>query len=343
MKNIFILLFLIVVAIFTYSFLQKKDHKNSSLLHPSRDFRVSNVESIGRIFIAHRNGETVDLIRSNGIWYIDDTVKVQQDIIPGILDVAKNLEIKYEPNEAMAKTALKTIADNGILIEYFNEQGDKLKSYMMGASADGGYGNFAIVEGQNKPMVVKLRNAPTNLRLHFWKDRRHTWYDQTFISYKPEDIVSVEIEYTFRADESFELRRRSNKDFELNPLNPTVSRINAPLNPKVIESYLINFESIGAESILGAYFSKADSILSLNPWCTIKIEDVNGKVKNFQFFPYLTENEKNFIALKEIKQEDLVHYYVADEKGFFYVAQMGVFEKLLWGYTAFFKESPINI
>jgi hypothetical protein len=343
MKNILTLILLIALAVFLYIFLQQKGQGGSSILHPSRDFKVSNVESVGRIFIAHRNGETVDLIKKKGEWYIEDTIKVQKGIMPGILDVAKNLEIKYEPNEAMSKTALKTIADNGILIEYFDEKGNKLKSYMMGAVADGGYGNYAIVEGETQPMVVKLRNAPTNLRMHFWKDKRHTWYDQTFISFKSEEIMEVRLEYTFRSDESFKLYRNSNNEFDLQPLNPTVPQINKPLNSKIVDSYLINFESIGAESILGYDFSKADSILSLTPWCTLQVKDTKGRVKRFQFFPYLTENEKNFIALKEIKQEDLVHYYVADEGGFFYIAQMGVFEKLLWGYTAFFNASSINI
>jgi hypothetical protein len=343
MKNILTLISLIALALFLFIFLQKRGTGGSSALHPSRDFKVSNAESIARIFIAHRNGETVDLVKKKGEWYIDDSVLVQKGIIPGILDVAKNLEIKYEPNEAMSKTALKTIADNGILIEYFDEQGKKLKSYMMGAAADGGYGNYAIVEGESKPMVVKLRNAPTNLRMHFWKDRRHTWYDQTFIAFQHQDIMGVTLEYTFRADESFKLSRKSNTEFDLQPLNPTVARINKPLNSKIVDSYLINFESVGAESILGYDFSKADSILSLTPWCTLQVEDAKGRVKRYQFFPYLTENEKNFIALKEIKQEDLVHYYVADESGFFYVAQMGVFEKLLWGYTAFFNASSLNL
>src|SRR5690606_20219548 len=100
-------------------------------------------------------------------------------------------------------------------------------------------------EGQSKPMVVKLRNAPSNLRMHFWKDRRNSWYDPTYISYDYKHIKSVTIDYNMNPSESFVLTK-ANSGYEIKPLNPTVKENTTSVKSKIFESFLINFEKIGA-------------------------------------------------------------------------------------------------
>ena len=338
MKKIIILVLILVVAIFGIKYFTKKSDPTIAAINASRNFKVPNSDDISRIFIAHRNGQTVDLTKKKDIWYIDDSIKVQPSVMTGIFDVAKNLELKYEPNEATQQTALKTIAENGILIEYFDSKGGKLKSYMMGSSSDGGHGNYAIIEGQSKPMVVKLRNAPSNLRMHFWKDRRNSWYDPTYISYDYKDIKSVTIDYNLNPGESFVLSKQGS-DYEVKPLNPTVREDKTIINSKIFESYLINFEKIGAESILGADFELRDSIIQTNPWHSVIIVDKNNKMQKLDFYPLLSNMEQKGIREKSIDISEITRYYVVEEGGNIYISQMGVFEKILWGYSEFFDRN----
>lgn len=339
MKKIIILVVILVGAIFSIQFLTKKTDPKIAAINASRDFKVPNADDISRIFIAHRNGQTIDLTKKNGgIWYIDDSIKVEPSVMTGIFDVAQNMELKYEPNEAMQKTALKTIAENGILIEYFDSGGKKLKSYMMGSSTDGGHGNYAIIEGQEKPMVVKLRNAPSNLRLHFWKDRKMSWFDPTYISYEADDIAEVVVDYSMRPDESFILKREG-AGYDLKPLNPTVKARSANINTKIFKSYLTNFERIGAESILGADHELRDSVSRTTSWCKVSITDKNNKRQHLSFYPMMNEAEQEAIIQKNLNFSDISRYYVDEEGGNFYVSQMGIFEKILWGYTAFYDKA----
>lgn len=337
MKKIIILVLVLVIAIFGIQYFTKKSDPTIAAINASRDFKVPNADDISRIFIAHRNGQTVDLTKKRDIWYIDDSIKVEPSVMTGIFDVAKNLELKYEPNEATQQTALKTIAENGILIEYFDSNGDKLKSYMMGSSSDGGHGNYAIIEGQSKPMVVKLRNAPSNLRMHFWKDRRHSWYDPTYISYDYKDINSVSIEYMLNPSESFSMTK-VNTGYEIKPLNPTVKENKTEISSKIFESYLINFEKIGAESVLGSDFENRDSLEQTNPWYSITIRG-NNKIQKLAYYPLLSNMEIEGIRNKSIDISEISRYYVVEEDGNVYISQMGVFEKILWGYTAFFDRN----
>lgn len=338
MKKIIILAVILIGALLGIQLLNKKTDPRIAAINASRDFKVPDADNISRIFIAHRNGQTVDLTKKEGIWYIDDSVRVDPSVMTGIFDVAKNLELKYEPNEAMQKTALKTIAENGIMIEYFDSKGKKLKSYMMGSSTDGGHGNYAIIEGQEKPMVVKLRNAPSNLRLHFWKDRRNSWFDPTYISYRPDEISKITVDYTMRPDESFVLTKEGT-GYELKPLNPTVKARTTDISPKIFESYLVNFERIGAESILGADHELRDSVAQTTPWCRVSIVNNSNKVQHLSFYPLMTDVEQEAIIQKRLHFSDISRYYVDEEGGNFYVSQMGVFEKILWGYTAFYDRA----
>lgn len=339
MKKILVLLLLLGVCVGLVYYFNQSTNPKTMALSADRDFKVPNHEDIARVFIAYRNGETVDLKKVDNEWHVNDTLKANPGVMIGILDVAKNMEMKYEPTQKGHEFALKTMVEDGILIEYFDAKGKKLKSYMMGSSTDGGNGNFAIIEGQDKAMVVKVRNAPTDLRMHFKKVNYNSWYDLTFISYEIDEIKKVAVDFTYNQNESFELVKNG-EELELKPLNPTVQIFNEEIHKNVVNSYLINLEKIGSEGIYDYKHSIVDSLMNEEPWYHVYLEKVDDYKQDLYFYPIIKGEDIEQIKALTKTLNDVERFYVVDRanKGF-YTAQKRVFDKMLWGYSSFIEAS----
>lgn len=339
MKKILILLSLLIIGLGTVYYFSQSTNPKTIALTPDRDFKVPNYEDVGRVFIAYRNGETVDLKKVDNVWYVNDSIKANPGVMIGILDAAKNMEIKYEPTQKAHEYALKTMVEDGILVEYFDSKGKKLKSYMLGSSTDGGTGNFAIIEGQNKAMVVKVRNAPTDLRMHFKKVHYNSWYDLTFIAYEVEDMKKVAIDFKYNQKESFEINK-SESEYVIKPLNPTVEIINDKVHPNIFRSYFTNFEKVGSEGILDYDRLLVDSLSNEEPWYHVYIESVDGYKQDIYFYPIIKEKDREDIRELRKSLNDIERFFVIDrENNGLYTAQKRVFEKILWGYSSFMEAS----
>ena len=75
-------------------FFSKKDGEQNDL--EARQFNISNIQSIDKIFLANTKGEKVTLTKEGDIWKVNDLYVARDRRIQTLLKTAKNLEVKQK-------------------------------------------------------------------------------------------------------------------------------------------------------------------------------------------------------------------------------------------------------
>lgn len=310
---------------------------NKASKFPDRDFAVENIDDVGKVFIANRSGDVLNLEKINGQWMVNGKSPAGESAMNVILTTIQSISVKYIPPKSALERIINDLAANGIKVEIYNTRGKKMKSYYVGGNISDDTGTAFIMDEFEQPYVLHIPGHVGALRSTFNLKEKDI-VDRWLFKEKFEDVAFVSIEYPTLKSNSFTLENK-NGDWQVNPFYEFTPRINQDVQTSAVEAFITGFERIGAEAIINDSPEK-DSVLSLIPFAIISMRKTNGEEKSFKLYPIYDQ-----VVEEEDKYDNpqsnvfVERYFGQSHTGDFYLVQHINFQKVLWGYSFFFPEN----
>lgn len=333
--NLLLLLFVLLGIIVGYLvFSRMPEENNLSSLVADRQFAPEDIDEVHKIFLADRAGNQTTLSRQNGYWLYNDKYKARPNAIENLLDAVKRIQVKYKPPVAAVENMIKDLSAQGIKVELYDKNDKVLKIYYIGGGTADERGTHAIMEGAEEPYVTHIPGWEGNLRFRY-NLKGDDWRDKTLMSFQPEEIASLSVEYPKQRNKSFRFFNE-NGQYSVIPFYEVSPVINRPLSKGKTEAYLTTYESIVAEAFENSNPIR-DSILALVPFSVIRVKDQSGLETELKLFPLIPRgvniDPKTGIQQNAQIERFFVHYNGQD----FMLAQNRILNKVLWGYDYFFE------
>lgn len=326
-----LLLLFVLLAGVTYWYTQKNTTK-TTVNKTDRDFAISDITSVHKIFIADRNGQTATLEKKANHWQYNGKWKASPNAIQNLLNTIHKVQLKYIPPNAALEHIVKDIATNNIKVELYDQAGKNLKTYYVGGVTNDELGTYMIMEGSNNPYVTYMPGMEGSLRVRFILDE-WKWRDKTVFEEKMEDIQSVTMEFPKQKSNSFQLLRKE-KDFELTPLFETTTKKGTPPKGQV-EKFLRGFDKLIAEAFENGH-PQRDSIIQQLPFCILTLAKIDGTQKELRLHPIMKKDRLGRPMERADGKLLIERYYANVNQEDLMLIQELVFGKVLWGYDYFF-------
>jgi len=300
------------------------------------EMHVDDLDNIGKVFIADRNGRTATIERKNGDWLYNGKYKARPNGVNALLDVIKRVRLKFRPPNAAIDGAIKSLASHGIKVEVYDLKGENLITYYVGGVTPDERGTYMMLEGSENPYVMHIPIWEGSLRTrYFFGD--DNWRDKTIFAEKLENITSVSVEYPNRKGISFILEKQ-NADYTVRPFNDDMPATNRPVSKGAIEAYLMGFESLVAEAFENDN-EKKDSLSVELPFSIITMENNKGESKSIRLHPLVQRDVNN----NPLSTTAVDRYFVSTDWGDHYLIQHLVFGKILWAYDYFYEKEDTGV
>jgi hypothetical protein len=274
-----------------------------------RRFGISEFDQVHKIFVADRKGHKVTLVRGGISGWMADGKPANENIMKNVRDAVQNMDIRSLPTEKAKPHMIKDLATNGILIQVFNKEGEKLRGYYLGSGTYNELGTNGIIEGSEEPYVVHLPHFTGNIRQRFthWDDE---WRDKIYFRIKPENIELFSIEYPRQRDKSFKITRQGDKYFAA-PFYETGQQVREV--PRAgVESALTRYEKY----YVNRYQSKDEEGMAaaseVLPFATIMVKQKGSAPQEMRVYPrYAGSTFTNDPKTGEVQQSGGLEAYNA--------------------------------
>ena len=339
MKNTLLLLFiLLLLGGGTYYASQQSSKKMTTVNAADRNFKIDNVDDIGKIFIADRSGKQNTFTRKGDQWTINGKYKVRKGAMNTLLTTIGHLELAFIPPRIAVPNIVEVIASQGIKVEIYDRAGKPMKTYYVGGMSNDEEATYMIMEGSEQPYAMKLPSLIGGLRYRYMQKERE-WRDRQLIQMKPNDIASISMEYPKQRSKSF-VMERMDSDYIVKPFYATVPPIKATPKKGLWEAYTVQLEDLPGEAIINTHKHR-DSISQMVPFAILTLKDKNGAEESVRFHPLRALNEQGLpLSDAEVSDDTAVERYHADHSsGDYYLIQQRIVGKVFWDYREFFEGS----
>lgn len=295
------------------------------------EFAVKDPAQVYKIFFADKKGNTTTLERREGYWLYNGKYRARQTGVELILNTVSHLNVLFVPTHAAVPNMVKSLAAEGIKVELYDKNNNKIKTIYVGGVTQDERGTYAMLEGSNQPYVVHIPSMVGSIRPHFTFGD-HNWRDKSVFQEKPEEITTISVEYPQQRNESFKIVKVSDATYAVQPFYSTTQPNPRPQRKGLAEGYLLMYESLGAEAFESENPLR-DSVLNLVPFAVVTVENKTGIKKQARFWPVET-------LYQPANNEPYIYHYFTDVNGQdFMLTQHHVFGKIFRGYSSFFEGS----
>jgi len=202
-KTLLYLVLLVTLAFGVYYFIFKGS--DSPFSSKEASFTIRDTASIGKIFLARANGESITLERSNGGWILNNKYPALAGITKGLLATLHDQSAIAPIPESAHNNIIKGMAGTSVKVELYDNAGQKMRVFYVGGEAYHN-GTYMLMEGASTAYVVQILGFTGYLTPRYstdWKD----WRDRTVSNVSPEQIQSVTIQYTNEPLNSFTVQQ----------------------------------------------------------------------------------------------------------------------------------------
>ena len=338
-KNFLYLLALLLLGVAVWYFVFR--NSNSTISFNEKNFAVEDTASIGKIFMAGMNGQSVTLDRNDaGTWLVNNKYPARKDAMEILLTTIKNLSIKYPVPEAARNSILKNMATKNTKVEIYNLHDELIASYYVGEGTNDNNGTYMkTIEGDN-PYVVTIPGFRGVLTVRYVTDAEDL-RDRSIFNLPLNQISEVTTHYFGKEDSSFSLHVYGVDSFSVmnyknrQTINPSL------INKDKVGAYLILFRFTNAEAFENTNKNK-DSILLQQPFCEITATDVKGnKYSALCYYKPLDQSSlQQFPNDGQPLEHDTDHYYALINSGKdFVLIQQFHFGRLFQKINFFYRKS----
>lgn len=312
-KLLYLILALFVMAAAIFLLTQ---NRASTLNQDLYDFAVEDTAAVSKIFIADSYGKSIYLEEENGTWYIgkDLNTRADQFHINLMLKTLHQLGLKSPVSRKNVNTYLELIAENHKKVEiYTDDKKTPSKIIYISRPSPDHLGNLALLEipgkGRSSIPYYIQKKSKTGYISPIFSLEANDWTHKVIFESAPEDVKSVEVEFSKEKDESYAIFRDSKEsEWQLKPLL-TPGQTLTP-DPFFANLYVENYKSIFYEKPIESFSGqKQDSIINSTPMYTIKLTEFGGEEVFFKAYPIISYKALTDEEEDEISKERFFGYY----------------------------------
>ncbi|MCC7332080.1 MAG: hypothetical protein IT232_05655 [Flavobacteriales bacterium] len=280
--NKFLIILLIVLACAaTYFYFTKSNNTLGEL----KDFAIEDTAKINKIFIADAKGEKVTLTRDKSFWKVDGDRKARPESIDVLMNTFYRIAIKYPVAKAAHNNVVRDMATQATKVEIYMGSEKPNKVYYIGGNTQDNLGTYMLLENNGKkssiPFVTHIPGFSGYLTTRFFANPLQ-WRDAEIFKYNPNEIKKLTVTFFEKPNESFSIQNIEGKLSLLDSENKNIQNFNEDRVKQYLEMYdNVYYEMVVLDELKQ---EQKDSILKLNPYFKIEIQDIYGKSKNIMAF-----------------------------------------------------------
>lgn len=321
---ILILILLIVSAAAVFVWKNKKD-PSANIERTESNFKIADVNTIGRIVITNKEGSRSDLRRKSDHWIINDQHRARQTNIDNLLKTINRQHLDHIPTREATTNILNSMAVNGIHVEIFDLRDQKLLGYYVGGVTHNERATHFLKEGSTQPYSLVLPGFEGGLRARY-SLRPVDWRDLRFWIEENEKIDTLKVHYPKQRQHSFVIYKTGN-EYAIEPMFSTTPRKENE-NQVKIQSYMTSLSKLACENFLNES-PQRDSIIQSIPFLEMDM-----------IYPD-KQHYLNFFAITQVIQPEnsteIPRYFLDYSGRDFMIAQHNVIKEAFRSYDYFFE------
>ena len=169
-------------------------------------FTIKDTASIGKIFIAGADGESVLLERNDSTWLVNKKYKVLPSTLKMLLTTFTQQGTLYPVTKNAVDNVIKNLSTDGIKVEVYDRAGKKMRVFYVGGASVNNTGTNMLMDGASTPYVVQVPGFVGYITPRY-TTRLSDWRDRTIFNIAPEEIKSVSMQYLDLPINSFTITR----------------------------------------------------------------------------------------------------------------------------------------
>lgn len=334
-KNILLLLLALLIG-GTAFYLMKKNGTsvNGNTALPDRNFKVEDVDQIGRITIQQPKYPLITFYRSpetSNEWRMNNNKKVNEYVLNDFLGLIKSVEVNYIPTKAMTKTIKDSFKENGVEIKIYDKSGTLIRDFLVGSEIGDASGTPFMIRGYDQPYVLRIPGFVGSLRTRI-VNKMNEWESKTIYELKPADILSIEVLYHRDENASYKISKSENT-YKISKPNQLEKL--EDINQKTAEAYFSRFTNIVAEAN-DSENPERGTINNYQTFATVSIQLVDGSESIVRYISY-ADISRNF----DTKSPHQIHpdnkFFAESNDGEMYLVQQRVIWPVFRTYDYFKK------
>lgn len=339
--NLKYLILAVVLAAAAYSVWSSNSNGRSSKI--LSDFAIEDTASIGRIFIDDGQGNTVNLIRTEGrFWVLNDSLKAMPHHVLLLLKTFAGAGVQSPVSDASRENVMRIILADNRRVEVYDRNKKWIKTWYVGRSTQNSQGTYAILETpedglSTEPFVIEMRGFRGYLTTRFHADVNDWRWSGVF--YHPKlDISSIEVRLPKRENGDFKILIPKDRKENLKMMTLEGEPLEAPLIN--LSTYVEQFKTINVGTFkLEMSDFQRDSVLSQTPDFRIHITDYDGNEESCDiFFKRPPPIYKEYQGLSDVSFDpERVFLYFNGELA---LGQRPTFDKIMYGRQELMGQQP---
>lgn len=266
-------------------YLELSDKGTTTSGDGSRQFAYRDTASVTRIFIADKEGNRSDIVRTRDGWWVNNKYRCRSEAILNLLEVIRNVEVKMPVPRQAKESVIRIMAAAAIKVEIYAGD-DLVKQYYVGHETLEGDGSYMLLTdletGKNfeDPYACFIPGFVGYL-LPRYIAKEHEWRDRQVINYIPPEMAKVEVLYTGFPDSSFVIDLESTTSFRLSDGRGRL----LPFGEDRMKQYLAYFQNLHYEALItGRNRQLEDSLAKVGPFCSVIVTARPFRKNTYKFY-----------------------------------------------------------
>ena len=336
-KTLIYAVILAILGISIYFFIFRKNDNPYSANEAG--FKIKDTASIGKIFIASNDGQSVTVERKTGEWSLNGNMKALPSMVDLIMNTVSSQAPLYPVTRNAIDNAIKTLSTDGIKVELYDRQNKKMCAFYVGGSSVNGTGTNMLMEGAKTPYVVQTPAFTGDLRSRF-STNIADWRDRTVFNVPATEIKSISVNYMQKPLNSFVMEPGPNNITVKG--DPAVTTAIGPLNERRAKLFLDYFRHVNCEGYLNGKVGMDSVIMKTVKMSSIDVETTHGthQTAHIYWMPINKRSKNRLSTDDEVPDEydaDRLYAIINDNRDTVMV-QTQVFMKILRSSFEFFQK-----
>lgn len=269
-----------------------RTNRPTTLARPLSDFVVEDTARVDRIFIADKQGRSIDLRRTPQGWTVNGRFMARQHEVGVLLRTFKRVEVRTPVPKSAEATVLKVMGAAAKKVEIYQGGRKPAKTWIVGHGTKDHFGTYMLLENEegrsSVPFVVGMTGFTgiLNTRFHTELD---IWRDNPVYRYKDlHQLAAVEVEQPERAANRYRVEHLD--DGRVRLLDAGGREL--PMDTVFVQGLLLPFQEFNYEYIERSLKpASRDSLLATAPNFILRTTERNGATATakFWYMPYVGE------------------------------------------------------
>lgn len=279
-RNIILLIAMVLIGLIVFYVYKNKGDQSTTIDRAESNFKIENINTIGRIILTQKDGTRSDLKRVGDHWVINDQHRVRQTNIDHLLRGIQTQHLDHIPNRAAAENILPSMAVTGIHVEIFDLNGASLLNYYVGGVTQDERGTYFLKEGSSQPYCLNQPGFDGGMRARYaltpvdWRDVRFWMEDM-------DKVDTMKVSYPKQIQHSFVIYKKGS-GYAVDPMYTTTPRKEGEVTNRV-KSYFTTLSQLACEDYMNDAQEK-DSILQMVPFVEMTMI-YPDKTSSLKFYP----------------------------------------------------------